>query len=165
MTGKALHSPAPHKAPKTVSGWGPTGTFVGRYHLTPGATGAVASQPAGIFTVAATAAARLSAAAQRPTGGQLTLFMRTVKKILPPVPSGILSLHTPSGNSVVYFTYLSSAGSARKAQVHGGSYLGPQLGTFSGTSTAPGTLRGRLNGSGIGNVALRFTRFSTRIAP
>jgi hypothetical protein len=169
VSGKALNSNGnggtSTASPRPVSGWGPTGRFLGRYHLSSAAAGSVASQPAGIFTVALSAAGKLSAASERPTGGQLTMFMRVVKKTLPPEPSGILSLQTPSGNSVLYLTKLTSAGLARNAQVHGGSYLGPQLGTFSGTSAAPGALSGKLSTAGAGTFVARFTRFSTSPQP
>jgi hypothetical protein len=91
--------------------------------------------------------------------------MRTVKKTLPPEPSGILSLQTASGTSVLYLTHLTSAGPARKAEVHGGSYLGPQLGTFSGKSTRPGVLSGKFTATGFGTFAAGFVRFSTSPQP
>ena len=169
VSGKALGSnTSPNAAaPKSVFGWGPTGRFLGRYHVTPGpaASSPTPTPAAGIFTVALSAAAKLSATAQRPTGGQLSLFMRTVKKTLPPEPSGILSLQTPSASSVVYLTMLKSAGTGRTAEVHGGSFLGPQIGAFSGASAMAGSLSGKLTASGIGTFALRFTRFSTKPAP
>lgn len=151
--------------PKPVAGWGPTGRFLGRYHLTPGTPVPAANQPAGIFTVALSDAARITAAAQVPTSGQLTMFMRTVKKTLPPEPSGILSLQAPSGSEVVYLTKLTSVGPTRKAEVHGGSFLGPQIGTFSGTSSGAGKLTGKVSAGGIGTFTVSFNRFSTQPAP
>jgi hypothetical protein len=168
VSGKALNSNGNNPStptPKPISGWGPTGRFLGRYHVVPGAPAAPASQPAGIFTVALNTAARLSVTAQVPTGGQLSMFMRTVKKTLPPEPSGILSLQTPSGNAVVYLTMLTSAGLTRKAEVHGGSFLGPQIGTFSGTSATPGTLSGTITATGLGTFKVGFRRFSTSPTP
>jgi hypothetical protein len=151
--------------PKPIPGWGPTGRFLGRYHLTGGHPATTANQPAGIFTVALAAASRLSALAQLPTSGQLTLFMRTVKKTLPPEPSGILALQSPSGNEVVYLTHLTSAGLTRKAEVHGGSFLGPQIGTFQGTTARAGAVSGKLGATGIGTFTVSFSRFSTRPTP
>ncbi len=168
VSGKALNSNGNNPAvaaPKPIPGWGPTGRFLGRYHVVPGKPAASASQPAGIFTVALSAAARLSATAHVPTGGQLTMFMRTVKKTLPPEPSGIVSLQTPSGSAVVYLTMLSSAGLTRTAEVHGGSFLGPQIGTFSGTSAQPGALTGTISATGLGTFTVGFSRFSTNPAP
>lgn len=152
-------------APKGVPGWGPTGRFLGRYHLIPGAVAAPASRPAGIFTVALATADQLAASSQRPTGGQLTLFMRTVKKTLPPVPSGILSLETPAGSTVVYLTQLSSAGLGRKALVNGGSFLGPTLGSLTGTSSAAGSLTATITTQALGTFSARFSRFSASPKP
>lgn len=158
-------SSAPKAPPKPKPGWGKTGDFLGRYHLTPGQASATPTPAAGIFTIAATAADRLMASESRPTGGQLTLFMRTVKKTEPPEPSGILSVDAPSGNTVIYLTNLTSVGDTHKAIVNGGSFLGPPIGSFSGTISSPGSITGKITATGLGKFNVKFARFSSSPVP
>ena len=148
------------------AGWGSPASFAGRYGLTVGTPVAQAS-PAqvGIFSVAIGAANRLVAAAQAPTGGQLTLFMRTVKKTEPPQPSGILSVVTSAGSYVLYLTDLRSNGDMRTATVHGGAFVGPAIGSVTGTSVGQGTLTTNVTARGIGTFSVRLVRFSHSPTP
>src|SRR5262249_5664553 len=114
---------------------------------------------------AAAAANRLVAGAQTPSSGELTMFMRTVKKSEPPVPSGILSLLTPVGSYVLYLTNLQSQGLMRSATVHGGSFLRPSIGTLKGTRGGAGTLTADVVARGIGTFSVRFVRFSASPKP
>lgn len=114
-------------SPPTISttpqpGWGPAAGFLGRYRLIVSTPITQPPGPTWIFGVAVAAADRLTAGAQTPTGGELTLFMRTVKKTEPPAPSGILSLDTQAGSYVLYLTNLQSAGLGRTATVRGGAF-------------------------------------------
>jgi hypothetical protein len=160
-------APKPSASAKPQSGWGAPASALGRYRLvvsTPVAAGPPPA-PAGIFSVAVAAANRLAAGAQTPTGGELTLFMRTVKKSEPPVPSGILSLNTSAGNYVLYLTNLQSDGLTRTATVHGGSFLGPTTGTLKGTSGGTGTLTADVTARSIGMFSVRLVRFSGSPTP
>jgi hypothetical protein len=145
-------------APQT--GWGAPSSFLGRYGLTVGTPVAQSPADAGIFSVAVGTANRLVATAQTPTGGQLTLFMRTVKKTEPPEPSGILSVVTPSGSYILYLTDLRSNGLVRTATVHGGAFAGPVIGKLSGTSAGQGTLTAAVTAGGTGTFSVRLVRFS-----
>lgn len=157
----------PASQPHLKPGWGPTADFLGRYRLEPTAAtpSATASSTSGIFTVAVQAAERLAADSRRPTGGELTLFMRTVKKTEPPFPSGILSVTTPGGNYLLYLTELKSAGTTRAATVNAGGFLGQGIGSFKGASTAPGMLSGDLTIKGVGTLSAHFLRFSKNPKP
>jgi hypothetical protein len=160
----AGHAPKPGMSSKRA-GWGPTASFLGRYRLTVGTPVAQAPPQAGIFSLAVRAADRLVAGAQTPTGGELTLFMRPVKKTEPPVPSGILSVDTPVGSYVLYLTNLRSDGPMRGGTVHGGAFLGPTIGSLTGTSGGRGTLTATVTARGIGTFSVRFVRFSSTPAP
>lgn len=155
----------PSASSKPHSGWGSPASTLGRYRLVVSTPVATAAAPAGIFSVAVAAANRLVAGAQTPTGGELTLFMRTVKKTEPPVPSGILSLTAPVGSYVLYLTNLQSAGLTRTANVHGGAFLGPVLGTLKGTSGGAATLTADVTARGVGAFSVRFVRFSSSPTP
>jgi hypothetical protein len=146
-------------------GWGPPATFLGRYRLASATPLPPAPPQDGIFTLAIETADRLTVSAHLPTSGELTLFMRTVKKTEPPVPSGILNLATPDGNFLAYLTHLKSAGSSRSATVNGGSFLGPPIGTLSDGTLAPGSLSADVNAQGFGPVRMRFVRFSQSPKP
>jgi hypothetical protein len=145
---------------KPRPGWGPMATFVGRYRLASATPAPQAPPQDGIFTLAIETADRLTSSAHLPTSGQLTLFMRTVKKTEPPVPSGILNIATPAGNFLTYLTYLKSAGSSRSATVNGGSFLGPPIGTLSDGTFGYGILSATISAHGLGPVSVRFVRFS-----
>jgi hypothetical protein len=150
---------------KPQAGWGPPASFLGRYRLIVSTPVAQPPASAGIFSVAVAAANRLVAGAQTPSGGQLTLFMRTVKKTQPPEPSGILSLATPAGSYVLYLTDLESSGVSRSATVHGGAFLGPKVGALKGTSGGSATLTADVAARGIGTFSVRFVRFSSSPKP
>jgi hypothetical protein len=122
-------------------------------------------EPAGIFAPAINAANRLLAVAQTPSHGQLTLFMRTVKKTEPPVPSGILSFVSPAGGDVLYLTDLSTSGSRRQAAVHGGSFLGPSVGALTGEKPRSGQIDATVSARQLGTLSARFVRFSTSPEP
>lgn len=145
-------------APQT--GWGAPASFLGRYGLTVGTPVAESPADAGIFSVAVGAANRLVASAQTPTAGQLTLFMRTIKKTEPPEPSGILSVVTPAGSYILYLTDLRSNGLMRSATVHGGAFAGPAIGKLTGTSAGQGTLTADVTAGGTGTFSVRLVRFS-----
>lgn len=172
VSGKALNQSAPAaKAPKATPqlkpGWGSTVRFLGRYHLLPGPEAAQPSVQAGIFTVAVSDAERISAASRRPTGGELTLFLRKVKvKTSEQLePSGILSVLTPAGNYVLYLTMLESGGATRAATVNQGAFVGAPIGKLAGTSTGPGTLSATVTATSIGTISARFVRFSASPQP
>jgi len=156
--GSASAAGAPSANATPQSGWG--ASAIGRYRLIVGTPIAQPPGPAWIFAGAVAAADRLAAGAQAPTGGELTLFMRTVKKSEPPVPSGILSLLTPAGSFVMYLTNLQSAGLGRTAAVHGGAFVGPELGVLKGTIGGDETLTADVTARGIGTFSVRLVRFS-----
>ena len=155
----------PSSTSKSQAGWGAPADFLGRYGLIVGTPVAQSPAQAGIFSAAVAAADSLVAGAQTPTGGELTLFMRTVKKTEPPEPSGILSLTTAAGSYVLYLTNLESAGLARTATVHGGAFLGPAIGVLKGSSGGSATLTADVTAHGIGAFSVRFVRFSANPSP
>ena len=126
------------------AGWGAPAGFVGRYHLLP------KRSPTGVGRV---------------TGGELTLFLRQVKKGKPLVPSGILHLQSRTASIVVYLTRLKEAGAQRMALVNGGAFVGPVIGTLRGTGTRPGLLGATVQAQGIPALTARFTRFSSSPQP
>jgi hypothetical protein len=158
-------SPKPATSSNPQAGWGSPARFIGRYRLIVGTPIAQLPAPAGIFSRAAAAADRLLASAQTPTGGELTLFMRTVKKTEPPMPSGILSVDTQAGSYVLYLTNLRSDGPMRSATVHGGAFLGPTIGSLTGMSGGRRTLTATVTARAIGTFSVRFVRFSSTPAP
>jgi hypothetical protein len=122
-------------------GWGPTRSFIGRYHakvLKPGASGVRA--------------------------GELTMF---IQEEFPgsEEPAGILKLRTKNNNDVVYLKELKHHGSARTALVKGGSFLGPTIGRFVGKLRAPGKLVAGVSTRSLGSMELAFTRYSKRPSP
>jgi hypothetical protein len=123
-------------------GWGPPGSFVGRYH--------VDVQSGGELGV---------------KGGQLTLFMQ---EEFPgsKSPAGILNLRTRGGNNdLVYLTTLHHRGDGRGAEIHGGAFIGPRIGSFRGTATGPGRLCASFSTRGLGTVKACFVRFSRSPTP
>jgi hypothetical protein len=164
-----LLAPISSAAESAGSGWGTQASYLGRYHLRvlplAGQSGSTpASGQAAVFSAAAAACQQVLAAVH-PTGGELTMFMREVKKGAPLVPSGILNLQAPGGNELVYLTYLTSSGSTRHAKINGGAFVGPVVGSFSATSTGPGTLAGTAQVEGIGTVEADYVRFSASPQP
>lgn len=153
-------------SPAITPGWGALPSFLGRYHLVGGTVAAPSASPsAGIFSLAVNGAARVAAVSQQPTGGELTIFMRKVKTGEPYVPSGILSVHTASGNSVIYLTMLSSAGSGRTAVVNQGAFVGNPIGKLTGTAGAGGRLTATVDAQGFPTFTVRLVRFSANPAP
>jgi hypothetical protein len=166
-----LLAPISSAAESAGSGWGAQASYLGRYHLHvlplagQGGSGSTpAHGQASVFSAAAAACQQVLAAVH-PTGGELTLFMREAKKGAPLVPSGILNLQAPGGNELVYLTYLTSSGATRHATINGGAFIGPVVGSFSATSTGPGTLSGTAQVEGIGTIEADYARFSTSPQP
>jgi hypothetical protein len=167
----ALLAPVSLGAESTGSGWGAQASYLGRYHLRVvplagqgGSGSSHADAQAAVFSAAAAACQQVLAAVG-PTSGELTLFMREVKKGAPLVPSGILNLQAPGGNELVYLTYLTSSGGTRHAKINGGAFVGPVVGSFSATSTGPGMLSGTAQVEGIGTVEADYVRFSASPQP
>jgi len=129
----------PALARALAAGWGAQSTYIGRYHL----------------RVVATSGPRAS----RPTGGELTLFLRVVKTGQPPLPSGILALQAPSGEELVYLTDLISTAGALQATINGGAFVGPVIGSFAGIKTS-GSIVGVASVPGLGSFEADYTRFS-----
>lgn len=170
----SLALPAPASIAATggsSSGWGTEASYIGRYHLnvlplSERATSVPAtSSHAAIFSGVVGACERLTATATHPTGGELTMFMREVKKGKPLVPSGILNLKAQAGNELVYLTYLSASGTKLHAKINGGAFVGPVVGSFEGTKTGPNTISGTAIVESVGTVEATFTRFSSSPQP
>jgi hypothetical protein len=126
---------------KAKEGWGPTGSFLGRYHakVLSGGSGGVRS-------------------------AELTMF---IQEEYPgsEEPAGILKFKTKTNNDVVYLKELKWRGKARTAVVKGGAFLGPTIGKFIGKMRAPGKLVANVSTHGLGTVELAFTRYSKKSAP
>jgi hypothetical protein len=138
----AATAPAPPKG--WVAGWSlPHAKFVGRYRL---ASSRISdpSVPAGKTT------------------GELTLFMQTTYAGSPPVPAGIISLHTAKSTTVVYLTDLDHTGTTLKSLVHGGSFVAPATGRFILSKLANGEITGTLTDAKFAKRVLTFKRFSKR---
>ena len=120
-------------------GWGPQKSYIGRYHVKV-----------------------LKGGKEGVRGGQLNLFMQ---EEFPGSrqPAGILKLITRAGNNdLVYLTDLHHRGAGRGAEIHGGAFIGPKIGTFAGTQRKPGRIRATLHTRGLGTVKALFVRFSTK---
>ena len=128
-------------AGKAKEGWGPTGTFLGRYHAK--------------VLVGGTAGVR---------SGELTMF---IQEEFPgsEEPAGILKLRTKTNNDVVYLKELKWRGKARTAVIKGGSFLGPTIGRFIGKMRRPGKLVANVSTRGLGTVELAFFRYSKKPTP
>jgi hypothetical protein len=122
-------------------GWGPNGTFIGRYHVK-----VLAGGGSGV------------------TGGELTMF---IQEEFPgsEEPAGILKLRTKTQNDVVYLKELKRAGARRTAIVKGGSFLGPTIGNLTARYGRPGLLAGTVSTKGLGQIKARFVRFSKKPTP
>jgi hypothetical protein len=123
-------------------GWGPQKNWVGRYH--------VQIKQGGKEGV---------------KGGQLTLF---IQEEFPgsEAPAGILKLVTKAGNNdLVYLTDLTMAGPKRMAEVHGGLFIGPKIGSFAGRQGKPGRIAATFSTRGLGTVKAVFVRFSNKPTP
>ena len=128
-------------AGKAKEGWGPTSTWVGRYHVKV-----------------------LKGGASGVRGGELTMF---IQEEFPgsEEPAGILKLTTKTNNDVVYLKELTWHGRARKAVVKGGSFLGPTIGKFLGSEKAPGKIVAGVSTKSLGSMKLAFTRYSKKPTP
>ena len=167
----ALAAPAVRAAESpSTKGWGAEATYIGRYTATfvPGARAPTRLAPAhaAIFDAIANSCQRLAAAGgTRPTSGELTMFMREVKKGKPLVPSGVLAMKAPAGNELLYLTYLSNKGGTLAAKINGGAFVGPVIGSFTGHRTGPDTILGTVSAEGIATVTASFSRFSGTAQP
>lgn len=128
-------------AGKAKEGWGPTSSWIGRYHvkvLTAGGSGV--------------------------RGGELTMF---IQEEFPgsETPAGILKLRTRNNNDVVYLKELKWSGRARTAVVKGGSFLGPTIGKFVGKFGAPGKIVAGVSTKSLGSMKLSFSRYSMKPTP
>jgi hypothetical protein len=121
------------------AGWGPQKDYIGRYHVKV-----------------------LEGGKEGVRRGQLNLFMQ---EEFPGSrqPAGILKLITSAGrNDLVYLTDLHSKGAGRGAEIHGGAFIGPKIGSFAGVQRKPGRIRATLHTGGLGTVKAVFVRFSTK---
>jgi hypothetical protein len=129
------------------SGWlAPQSAWIGRYHL-------VASR-------AVNPARRLSKFT-----GELTLFMQSEFAGKPPVPSGIISLHSAKSTVVLYLTELDHDGSTLLALVHGGAFVAPATGKFTLSTLKSGTIEATLVQKGLPTTMVTFKRFSRKPQP
>ena len=128
-------------AGKAKEGWGPTASWIGRYHVKVLKGGA-----AGV------------------RGGELTMF---IQEEFPgsEEAAGILKLRTKHNNDVVYLKELHWSGRARTAVVKGGSFLGPTIGRFVGKMRSPGKLVAGVSTKSLGSMKLSFSRYSKKSAP
>ena len=126
-------------AGKAKEGWGPTSSWIGRYHVKVLKGGGVRS-------------------------GELTMF---IQEEFPgsEEPAGILNLRTKTNNDVVYLKELHWSGQARTAVVKGGSFLGPTIGKFVGKMRSPGNLVAGVSTKSLGSMKLSFSRFSKKPTP
>jgi hypothetical protein len=99
------------------------------------------------------------------TAGELTVFMRKVKTGEPYAGSGILSVHLPDANFVLYLTELTSHGLARSAVVNQGAFVGDPIGRLTGHSTAPRHLTVTVKARGIPSLHARLVQFSSSPTP
>jgi hypothetical protein len=128
-------------AGKPKEGWGPTASWIGRYHVKVLNGGSVGVR-----------------------SGELTMF---IQEEFPgsETPAGILNLRTKKNNDVVYLKELKWKGRARTAEVKGGSFLGPTIGKFIGKMQAPGKLVANVSTKSLGTMELSFSRFSKKPTP
>jgi len=128
-------------AGKAKEGWGPTSSWIGRYHVK-----VLKSGGSGV------------------RGGELTMF---IQEEFPgsEVPAGILKLRTRHNNDVVYLKELKWSGRARTALVKGGSFLGPTIGKFTGKYKGPGKIVAGVSTKSLGSMKLSFSRYSKKPTP
>lgn len=136
-----LFAPAALAGGKAKEGWGPNGSFLGRYHVRV-----------------------LSAGDSGVRGGELTLF---IQEEYPgsEEPAGILKLRTKTNSDVVYLKEMKHSGRSRMALVKGGAFLGPTIGAFRGTMPKAGKIRATVTTRGLGKIEAIFTRFSSKPTP
>ena len=126
--------------------WQHPATYVGRYRLNvvPASTGTGATTTGG--------------SRSHQVSGSLMLFLRTIKHGEPLALSGILSLSGPStGEELVYMTDLTSKQGTLHADINGGSYFGPVIGSFSGIRSSADIV-GTIALPGFSGLEVRFTR-------
>jgi len=126
---------------KGKAGWGPQGTYIGRYRVKV-----------------------LAAGGSGVRGGELTMF---IQEEFPgsEEPAGILELRTKTNNDVVYLRELERSGSARTALVKGGAFLGPTIGSFRGSMPKAGRIRATVSTRGLGKFTAVLSRYSKKPAP
>jgi len=93
-----------------------------------------------------------------PATGSLILFLRSENPDDPLLPSGTISLSGGSGNFVGYVTNMHVRGAAITADVRGGTFQGPVIGTLSGATQGPGRFTATLRARGAGTVSGSFVR-------
>jgi hypothetical protein len=128
-------------AGKAKEGWGPAGSFIGRYQ-----------------------AMILSGGSDGVRSAELTMF---IQEEYPgsEEPAGILKFKTKTNNDVVYLKELKWRGKARTAVVKGGAFLGPTIGSFAGTLIKAGKIRATVSTRGLGKIQAVFSRYSKQPAP
>jgi hypothetical protein len=128
-------------AGKAKEGWGPTGSFIGRYQ-----------------------AKILAGGSDGVRSGELTLF---IQEEYPgsEEPAGILKFKTKTNNDVVYLKELKWRGKARTAVVKGGAFLGPTIGSFDGTMIKAGKIKATVSTRGLGKIKAVFSRYSKKPTP
>lgn len=97
--------------------------------------------------------------------GALTLFMQHAYAGKPPIPSGIMSLHTREYDVVLYLTELDHDGTTLESLVHGGAFVAPATGMFTLSKLAGGRIVGTLKQNGLPTQTLTFKRFSAKPQP
>ena len=96
--------------------------------------------------------------------GDLSLFLRTIKHTEPVALSGILTLDGPKGEQLVYMTDLTSKQGILHADINGGSYFGPVIGSFTGIRHSR-NLSGIIHLAGFGGLEVQMIRDSRSSAP
>jgi len=148
-----IHVPRvwPGKGPepeRARNGWGEPEEFVGQYKVR------------FLKSVGANRSSGYAEyAGERFKEGHLTMFMREVYEHRPHVPGGVLVLQGHTHNLVVYLSELSSNGRVLYATVKGGTYEGPQIGSFGGVRRG-NVIFGGLNLRGLANVEANFIRYT-----
>jgi hypothetical protein len=137
----ALSASAALAGGKGKEGWGADGSFIGRYQMKV-----------------------LSGGGSGVRSGELTMF---TQEEYPgsEEPAGILKLRTKTNNEVVYLKELKRRGSSRTALVKGGAFLGPTIGSFSGTMPKAGKIRATVKTRGLGTIKAVFSRYSKKPTP
>jgi hypothetical protein len=126
---------------KAKEGWGPENSYIGRYQ-----------------------AKIMSAGGSGVRSGELTLF---IQEEYPgsEEPAGILEFRTKTNSDVVYLKEMKHRGSSRTAVVKGGAFLGPTIGSFSGTMLKAGKIEATVKTRGLGTIKAVFSRYSKKPTP
>ncbi|HEY4277704.1 MAG TPA: hypothetical protein VGM91_05765 [Conexibacter sp.] len=94
-----------------------------------------------------------------PAEGSLLLFLRSESPDDLLLPSGTLSLSTGRGNFVGYVTDMHvRSGGAISADIRGGTFQGPVIGSMRGTASRAGMFTATVKAPGIGAVTGEFVR-------